>query len=138
MRKAFFVFFLLVSALSIKAADPSVVVPRMNQMNGSILSIDTDSRVIRVTVEDGFNVEFAYSSKTQISDREHSVEIGELGYGDQVIVKYEGRELIAKRIERLEKAHRTLPTLPPETAGTEASSDLLSSSPAVPANQPTN
>jgi hypothetical protein len=138
MRKTFFVFFLLVSALSVEAADPTADVLRMNQMTGSILSIDADSRVLRVTVEDGFNVEFAYSSKTQIIDREHPVDIGELGYGDQVVVKYEGRELIARRIERLEKAHRTLPTPFPEIVDTEASSDLLSSSPPVQANQPTN
>ena len=131
---------LLLAAAALRAepsAQPASAVP-MNRISGALLSLDPDARVIRVTTEEGVNVEFAYTPKTAITDHGRSLIIDDLEYGDRVVVGYTGRDLTANAIDRLERAHRSLPAPSPETAGPDATSNPLSSGSVVPASNPTN
>ena len=95
-----------VEATSLPGVMPSPPDPAMNQMTGSILSVDEDAGTFRLQVEGGFNVGFTYDAKTKVTDGGKPVGISDLDYGDQVVVRYVGMDLKAWRIERLKKGPR--------------------------------
>lgn len=74
--------------------------PNLNEMSGKVLSIGLDPRVLRVTTEGGFNVEFTFDRQTTISSQGTVVAADQLSYGDSVVVRYAGKELNAVEIER--------------------------------------
>jgi len=76
----------------------------MNQINGTVFSVDSDAGVIRLSVDGGYSVEFAFNTQTTVRDGPNSLSPDDLQYGDRVAVRYVGRELVAKQIERLAKA----------------------------------
>jgi hypothetical protein len=85
------------------------VVPRpvgLNEMKGKLLSISDDPKTFRLIVEGGYNVEFTYDPKTSVVNGGDPLKMEDLGYNDQVIVRYAGKELYAVEVERVSKAPR--------------------------------
>jgi hypothetical protein len=74
--------------------------PAMNQMTGTIQAVDGDNHLIRLQTENGFNVEFTYDRDTVCKGIGVSKEVTDLAYKDQVIIRYAGRELLAREIEK--------------------------------------
>lgn len=117
------------------AAAPAV--PAMNEMSGAVLSVDTDAKVIRLTLDGGYNVEFSYDSQTLIRNGGHDITVNDLSYGDQVTVRYIGRDLIAREIDRTRKAPApNLPQPVPTTSQGQPLPPQSSSAPAEPATPP--
>jgi len=99
------------------AAVPAAAVaadPAMNEMSGSVLSVDSDSQAIRLTLDGGYSVEFSYDSQTLVRNGGHDITVKDLGYGDQVTIRYIGKDLVARKIERTHKASAA--GLPPPVA----------------------
>lgn len=76
----------------------------MNEMTGTVESVDTDPNVLRLTVDGGYNVEFTYDAQTVATNGGHDLSISDLNYGDKIVVRYVGRDLIAREVERISKA----------------------------------
>jgi hypothetical protein len=87
------------------AADlaPAPAAVPMNSFTGTVVSVDPDARVLRMSLEGGYNVEFTYDSKTSVKDKGAAITPGALSYGDRVVARYIGRDLYARQIERLDK-----------------------------------
>lgn len=78
----------------------------MNEMKGTISSIDPDSRTIRLSVEGGFNPQFDYDDKTTVQSKGGKpLKVDELERGDKVIIRYVGKVLTAREIERSAKGN---------------------------------
>ena len=82
-----------------------------NEMTGTLLTVDVGDRVLRITVEGGYNVDFSWDSKTRLTDHGQPLDASDLQYGDTVVVRYEGRELHAQELERLSKAPNARPAV---------------------------
>jgi hypothetical protein len=102
-------------APEVKATPPPVgggakpAVPRpvgLNEMKGKLLSISNDPKSFRLIVEGGYNVEFTYDPKTSVVNGGDPIKLEALGYNDQLIVRYAGKDLYAVEIERVSKAPR--------------------------------
>jgi hypothetical protein len=77
----------------------------MNEMTGALASVDTYAQSIRLSVEGGFNPQLAYDSKTEIFESGgHALKLEDLHEGDKIIVRYIGRDLTAREIERVKNA----------------------------------
>jgi hypothetical protein len=74
--------------------------PALNEMTGTIQSLDLDNHVIRLQTQNGFNVEFTYDHDTICKGIGVPKEVSSLAYKDQVIIRYAGRDLIAREIEK--------------------------------------
>ena len=98
--------------------------PAMNEMSGTVLEVDSDAKVLRLTLEGGYNVEFSYDSQTTLRNGGHDITVKDLGYGDQVTVRYIGKDLTAREIERTHKAATTAPSQ--SAAPTEAVAPVAS------------
>ncbi|HVO32883.1 MAG TPA: hypothetical protein VMU17_03150 [Elusimicrobiota bacterium] len=85
----------------------------LNEMTGTVLSVDADNDVLRLTVDNQFNVDFTWNSKTAVTNGGHKIAVPDLNYGDKVVVRYSGKELQAVQIERLSKAPPAIPAAPP-------------------------
>jgi hypothetical protein len=73
-------------------------------MTGTIESVDADAGTVRVSVEGGFNVGFSFDRITKMVDNGKPIGPSDLNYGDKVIVRYAGQDLLAIQIERLAQA----------------------------------
>jgi hypothetical protein len=101
-----------------KAAEPSTLpAPTarsgradLNEMTGKLLAMSTDPKVLRITVAGGFNVEFTYDAKTIMLNGGKPVSASDLSYGDELVVRYAGKELRAVEVDRVNKGPR-LPVL---------------------------
>jgi hypothetical protein len=80
--------------------------PGYNEMVGTILDVEEDPNVLRITLENGYNVGFTFDDKTVMTNGGSPIKIPDLLYGDTVQVRYFGKELRATEIERLKKAPR--------------------------------
>ena len=88
---------------------PKPAVPRavgLNELKGNLLSISDDPKTFRLIVEGGYNVEFTYDPKTSVVNGGDPIKVEDLGYNDQLIVRYAGKELYAVEVERVSKAPR--------------------------------
>jgi hypothetical protein len=90
----------------------------MNQITGTVSSVDTDAKVLRLSVQGGISVEFPYHADTKIVDHGKPLSADALEYGDRVAVRYAGMALDARQIERIESAPRAIPleSVPSDTA----------------------
>ena len=116
------------------ALTPAPPGPAMNEMSGSILSMDSDPNVIRLTLDGGYSVEFSYDSQTVIRNGGHDITMQDLNYGDQVTIRYIGKDLVARQIERTRKAPASdLPSsVAPVEAAPQASTVPVPTPPTVP------
>ncbi len=78
----------------------------LNEMTGKLESKSNDSKTLRLSVNGGYNVEFTYDKTTAIVNGGSPVAIDDLEYGDELIVRYAGKELQAVEIDRVKKASR--------------------------------
>lgn len=78
----------------------------LNEIKGKLLSKSYDPKAIRVVVAGGINVEFAYDQKTSFQSQGQVISLDNLGYDDELVVRYAGKELYALEVERLSKAQR--------------------------------
>jgi len=76
----------------------------LNEMRGKLESKSHDPKTIRVTVDGGYNVEFSFDAKTVMINGGSSVTIDDLTYGDDLIIRYSGKELKAVVVDRISKA----------------------------------
>src|SRR5579864_8457294 len=76
---------------------PKPVAPRpgLNEMRGKILSISYDPKTLRLLVDGGFNVEFTYDARTSVVNGGSPIKFDDLGYNDELIVRYSGKDLYA-------------------------------------------
>ena len=82
----------------------------LNEMTGTVLSVDSDERVVRITVDGGFNVDFQYVHDTVLTDHGAPIEADALNYGDKIIIRYAGKDLVARQIERTTSAATVIDT----------------------------
>ncbi len=101
-------------------ADPAAPKPGLNQFIGTVETVDTDNKIVRLNVEGGYHVELAYNSKTATTNGGGPMTMDDLEYGDKVVVRYQGRDLMAVEIERLLKAPRAVPPAAPEGSASPA------------------
>jgi hypothetical protein len=87
------------------SAPPPPPKPAMNEMTGTITSIDPDAKTIRLSVE-GFSPQFDFDDQTTVVSKNGKLKITDLERDDHVIVRYVGKDLIAREIERVKKAPR--------------------------------
>jgi len=78
----------------------------LNEMRGKLESKSDDPKTIRLTVDGGYNVEFSYDAKTVMINGGNLITIDDLNYGDELIIRYSGKELKAVGIDRVNKAPR--------------------------------
>jgi hypothetical protein len=83
-------------------APPALPAPRtdLNEMNGKLQSLGDQPPVFRLLANGQYNVEFTYSDQTIVRSGQTPLKIGDLQPGDDVTVRYAGRELNAVEIER--------------------------------------
>ena len=72
----------------------------MNEMAGTIQGIDQDAQLIRLQTENGFNVTFSYDRETACKGIGVPKDVSELMFKDQVVIRYVGKELLAREIEK--------------------------------------
>ncbi len=92
-----------VSAPAISAPPPVATAPRitMNEMTGTLASIDIDARTLRLSVQGGFNPQFDFNKKTIVESHGRPLKMGDLETDDKIVVRYTGREMMAQEIEKL-------------------------------------
>ena len=76
----------------------------LNEMRGKLESKSDDPKAIRITVDGGFNVEFSYDARTIMINGGSPITLDDLNYGDELIVRYSGKELTAVVVDRVSKA----------------------------------
>ena len=59
-------------------------------------------------VDGGFNVEFSYDAHTLLRNGGSPVLMDDVNYGDELIVRYSGKEMNAIEIDRVSKVPRPL------------------------------
>jgi predicted small lipoprotein YifL len=90
------------------AVKPRAATPGLNEMTGTVQSIGNDPRVLRLSVEGGYSVEFTFDKNTVLTNGGSPIKADELSYGDKILVRYAGKELNAIEIERLSKSSSPL------------------------------
>jgi hypothetical protein len=87
---------------------PALRAPRqdLNEMKGIFQSKGDDPPTLRILVDGGFNVEFTYDRNTSLVNGGNPIHIEDLNYGDEIIVRYAGKDLNAIDIDRVSKAPR--------------------------------
>lgn len=73
----------------------------LNEISGTVQSLDPSNRVLRLLTESGFNVEVAYTRDTVCKGMTTPKSVDELRYQDHITVRYAGRDLIAKEVEKV-------------------------------------
>ena len=73
----------------------------MNEMTGTLSSIDVDERTIRLSVAGGISPQLAYDETTAVIYRGRALKLSDLRPGDRVIARYIGKDLTAREIEKL-------------------------------------
>lgn len=94
----------------VAASTAAVAAPRpdLNAMTGKVMSLSSDPKVLRITVDGGYNVEFTYDAKTVVHNGGSAIQASDLSYDDRVVVRYAGKELNAVEIERVSKTNRAV------------------------------
>lgn len=72
----------------------------MNEMTGTLSSIDSEAQTIRLSIEGGFNPELPYTKDTAVWIEGRKAALSALQYGDRILVRYMGRDLTLKEIEK--------------------------------------
>src|ERR1043166_2336603 len=112
MKKIWFLAFGLVIAIPLgssaetmkEATPPSTPVRSgLNEMRGKLASKNYDPRTLRLAVEGGYNVEFTYDKQTTMVNGGSPITMDDLEYGDELIVRYAGKELNALETDRVTK-----------------------------------
>jgi len=94
---------------SIKAEKPATIHRAdLNEMKGKLQSKGNDPKTLRILVDGGFNVEFTYDKKTIMINGGSSITADDLSYGDELIIRYAGKELYAVEVNRVSKVPRPL------------------------------
>jgi hypothetical protein len=97
------------TAASIEAEKPTTIHRAdLNEMKGKLQSKGDDPKTLRLLVEGGFNVEFTYDRKTTMINGGSPITVDDLSYGDELIIRYSGKELNAVEVDRVSKAPRPL------------------------------
>lgn len=73
----------------------------MNQMEGTLSSFDSEKPAFRLSMEGGFQPQFDYDEKTVVEEDGRLLTMRELSPGDHIIVRYMGKDLTARNIERI-------------------------------------
>ncbi len=87
-------------------AKPAPRVSGLNEMRGKLSSKSYDPKAVRLSVSGGYNVEFTYDQKSAITSNGTVISFEDLGYDDELIIRYAGKDLYAVEIERVSKARR--------------------------------
>jgi hypothetical protein len=82
------------------APEPKAVQAPMNEISGTITSIDSDTHVFRLLTDNGFTVQFSVDRDTVCKGIGAPQTVANLVYKDKIIVRYAGRDLIAREIEK--------------------------------------
>jgi hypothetical protein len=94
---------------AVKPATASAAkIPNVNEVTGKLQSRSSDPKSIRLTIDGGFNMEFTYDAKTALANGGNPIQVDDLSYGDELIVRYSGKELYAIEIDRVKKVPRPL------------------------------
>jgi hypothetical protein len=72
----------------------------MNEMSGTLTSIDSETGAIRLSVAGGFNVQFETDKATQFLSKGQKLPLTALATGEKITVRYVGREMTAREIEK--------------------------------------
>jgi hypothetical protein len=80
----------------------------LNELKGTFQSKNDDPTTLRILVEGGYNVEFAYDAKTTMINGGSPITVNDLSYGDMLVIHYSGRDLYAIDIDRVSKAAQPL------------------------------
>lgn len=83
------------------ATAPARVRVPMNEMTGTLSSVDEYDLTLRIAVDGGINPEFSYDKQTVIIVRGKQAGTSDLTHGDKVTVRYIGKDLLAREIEKL-------------------------------------
>ena len=74
----------------------------MNEMSGTIASIDEDARTLRLSVAGGFNPQFDYDPKTvSVESKGQPLTFKDVRRGDKVVIRYVGKNMTASVIEKV-------------------------------------
>ena len=127
------------AAVTSPAPPASVPASNFNEITGSVMQIDHEERQLRMTTDNGTNVEFSYTSQTKVTNGGSPLRMDDLNYGDKIVVRYLGKDLIASEIERLGKARSVIPPAPVSDTSQEAHPPAPSENPApAPGDVPAN
>jgi hypothetical protein len=88
------------------ASDALAATSGLNEMRGKLVSKSDDPRMIRISADGGINIEFAYDAATVMINGGKPVTVDDLNYGDELLIRYSGKELKAVVIDRVSKAAR--------------------------------
>jgi len=89
-------------------APPAIRRADLNEMKGKLQSKGNDPATLRILVDGGFNVEFTYDRKTTMINGGSPITVNDLSYGDELVIRYSGKELYAVEVERVSQAPRPL------------------------------
>jgi hypothetical protein len=86
------------------AAEEVKEAPRpMNSMTGTVSSMDVSEKSLRISVEGGFTPQFNFDKQTIVLRNGAAVPFDTLQTGDKVIVRYIGRDMTAREIEKMSR-----------------------------------
>jgi hypothetical protein len=94
------------ASLKIDGSNALAATSGLNEMRGKLVSKSDDPHAIRISVDGGINVEFAYDAGTLMINGGKPVVLDDLNYGDELLIRYSGKELKAVVIDRVSKAAR--------------------------------
>lgn len=95
--------------VSINAEKPTIIRRTdLNEMKGKLESKGNDPKTLRILVDGGFNAEFTYDKKTTMTNGGSSITADDLSYGDELVIRYAGKELYAVEVDRVSKAPHPL------------------------------
>ena len=92
------------AASTVNVSTPAAHPSGLNELKGKFQSKNDDPRAIRIMVDGGYNVEFAYDAKTTMINEGNSITVNDLSYGDELVIHYSGKDLYAVDIDRVSKA----------------------------------
>jgi hypothetical protein len=123
MRWPLYLSLLIPALVFAKQPEPAAEkTPALNEIAGKVQSVDGDAGVLRILTEAGYNVEVAFNRATVLKGFETSKTVADLAYQDTIVIRYAGRDLVAREIEK--------PSLEPAVT---ASSHTPAAEPANPA-----
>ena|GEM_PF-1998154 len=105
MKRLFLWFLLGLVNMPLIAAKKDVATaadktPSMNEMTGTVQSVDLEAKTIRLQTENGYSVEFTFDRETVCKGIGVPHTVSDLAFKDEVIIRYAGRDLIAREIEK--------------------------------------
>jgi len=91
-------------------AEPAPAAPPMNEIAGRVQSVDSGDQTLRILTESGFLVTFAYTRDTAFKGVGLPKSVEDLKYEELVTVRYQGKALVAREIEKRSLA--SVPAVP--------------------------